>query len=64
MLIYDFLRKVQNERDDALREKMRLDNRQLHEAANTWGTRAAALHDVLTWAGFEDCDIATKREGS
>lgn len=63
MLIYDFIRKVQDEHDAAVREATRLDGLQHHDKARRRRVRVQTLYEVLTWAGFEDCDVV-KREGT
>ena len=63
MLIYDFIRKVQDEQAKAEAETVRLDGMQSHAKAHAQRVRARTLRDVLTWAGFEDCDVV-KREGT
>ena len=52
-MIYDFLRKVQDENAAAVAKAVRLDNSQLHSEAAKQRIRAGVLHEVLTWAGFE-----------
>jgi hypothetical protein len=63
MLIYDFIRKVQDEHDAARKRAKELHGQGMHNTGFEAATRAAALHDVLLWAGFEDCDVV-KREGA
>ena len=62
MLIYKFIRKVQDEHAKAKSETKRLDGMQSHDKAQMQRVRAAALWDVLTWAGFEGCDIVKREE--
>jgi len=62
MLIYDFLRKVQSEQHNARETAQKEEAMGNRHRASQQRTRAATLYQVLKWAGFEDCDIATKRE--
>lgn len=61
MLIYDFIRKVQDEERKSRAEATRLNNQQSHGLAYREKLRAEALHEVLTWAGFEGC-VVVKEE--
>jgi hypothetical protein len=60
MLIYQFIRRVQDEHDLAKRETTRLDGMQCHGKAHTQRIRASVLREVLGWAGFEDCEVLHK----
>lgn len=57
MMLYDFVMKVQAEHEAAKRDSAKEHAAQNHNRGAHLETRAKALWDVLTWAGFEGCEI-------